>query len=197
MQAGDREAFDVMLAELFGAIDRPLTEAKREGFWKALAKMSLVEFARCRDFLLGELESGESPRTFGVADIWSAKRRMRATGPVFEHEKPRTWHGDGFDVVANQRLLKHIMDQANCGIHYCSEEDRTPVHRGIDWSASRETQELTSLLVGYKNAWAQDMREWSGRPTKSEQDKSWRQCMERAEAEAVEIRNRYQRRVAA
>ena len=47
------------------------------------------------------------------------------------------------------------------------------------------------MLVAYKNAWAQDMREWNfdretGEiidPTMAEQDANWIGCMERAEAD--------------
>ena len=78
MQASDRAEFETILEELFAAFDKPLTDAKREAFWKGLQRMTLVEFARCRDLLLEELSDGEPRRTFAVSDVWAARHRLRA-----------------------------------------------------------------------------------------------------------------------
>jgi hypothetical protein len=78
MTDGDRPEFERLLSELFAALDKPLYESKREGFWRGLAKMSIVEFTRCRDLVLEELEQVDPPKTFGVSEVWAAKRRLRA-----------------------------------------------------------------------------------------------------------------------
>lgn len=161
MHADDRKAFDTVLAELFGAIDKPLGEATREAFWKGLAKMTLLEFSRCRDLLLDEFSQGEAPRKFGVPDIWAAKKRLRASAP----ETPKTddWHGDDWDIAANNHLMAVVMRAMLAKRVYTPEETRT--------------------LVAYKNRWSQLMREsdtGQGVPPNEQRD-CWRECMRMAE----------------
>lgn len=139
MEPGDREAFEVILAELFGALDKPLTEAKREGFWRGLAKMSIVQFARCRDVLLEELADGEPRKAFSVPDVWAAKNRSRARAPIEQPAEP-PWSGDKWDIAANDHLMAHLMRRA--------------LGREGGYDAAQ-----TAMLVQAKNAWAQDMRE--------------------------------------
>lgn len=170
MQEGDRDAFDTILAELFAAIDKPLGEAARSAFWKGLANMSLLEFARTRDMLLVEFGEGEAPRRFGVSDIWAAKRRLRAQAPA-PLVPNDGWDGDKWDQRANLRLLSHII--------------RTTFTR-----RKRIPDEETRTLAAFKNYWADLMRKCAvdypdGEVPLGDQDDTWTACMQQA-AEARE-----------
>lgn len=160
MQPGEREVFDQMLEELFGALDKPLTDAKREGFWRSLERMSLVEFARCRDQLLRELEDGEPRKTFSVQDVWSAKRRLRSPGHsrVESNEAPE-WAGDHWDDKANRLLLHHLTNAIpKRAKRYGTGEIRI-VDGALRAVPSDAMAERVAVLVAAKNTWALEMRE--------------------------------------
>lgn len=112
---------------------------------------------------------------------------------------PNAWNGDKWGEVANTHLLAHIAHQAKAGVHYAAGRDRTAGHLGNGWKPTRETAEMTAMLVAYKNAWARDMREWAvdretGEvviPSAAEQKRAWDDCMSRAEAEIDQMRRQY------
>ena len=158
MHAEDRRAFDTILAEIFGAIDKPLTEASKEGFWKGLSRMSIVEFSRCRDALFSELEAGERPRNFSVANVWALKGKLRAAAP--EPRPADDWQGDEWDVRANLRLLSAILRHG-----YNRRRAYTP--------------EQTRAMVAMKHHWAQLMRTAQNADI-TEQDECWSACMREA-----------------
>lgn len=87
MQAGDRQAFETILGEMFAALDKPLGDVKVEAFWKGLQRLSILDMARIRDELLAELESSEPPKNFTVADVWALKRKLRARAPVVVNQR--------------------------------------------------------------------------------------------------------------
>lgn len=164
MQENDREAFDVILAEIFASIDKPLGESQRSVFWKGLKDLGLVEFARIRDFLVREYREYEQPpKKFTLGDIWSARKRLRASAP--KRDPVREWKGDGWDEKANFRLLGYILRKA---------------HR-----RERISPEATWILVEHKNRWAALMRtggDFDGVPT-TDQDAAWIETIRSAEAE--------------
>lgn len=178
--------FQAQLSELFGALDKPLTESQRAGFWKGLQRMSLVEFGRCRDQVLRELADGEPPRRFGVGEIWAAKKRLRAAAP----DKPPVdpWQGDRWDEAANFHLLRHIAgalhaDPRCYGRPASYMGMKTLTTKNAD--ASPEFIRNVQTLVAQKNHWAAQMRgsdPGEGVPLE-EQREVWRECMRRAEAE--------------
>lgn len=198
MQETDRQAFEVILAELFAALDKPLSEAQRVGFWKGLQRMSIVEFSRCRDQMLAELSEGEAPRKFGVADVWAAKRRLRAPAPESTPKEPE-WQGDDWDIAANNHLLAHILRQRQMGVHYADPE--TAAMRRRANQPTEESRELTAPLVAYKKAWAQDCREYredmdpkTGEylpPPVEVQKRWWNDCMRRAEERVNQVRAKW------
>lgn len=167
MQADDRNLFEVILAELFAAIDKPLGEAQREAFWKGLQRMHIVEFARCRDQLLDELEKGEAPRKFGVPDIWAAKRRLRASAPPANQAKEPEWAGDAWDEDASEHLQGYIRRRLSADPQAFG---RPASYMGMKTSttpnadASPEFVRAVQKLVIAKNLWAADMREIAPEP---------------------------------
>lgn len=164
MQENDREAFDVILAEIFASIDKPLGEAQRSVFWKGLKDLGLVEFARIRDLLVREYRDYEQPpKKFTVGDIWAARKRLRAAAP--KKDPVRDWEGDDWDEKANLRLLGYVLRKAH----------------------ARETisPEATWILVEHKNRWSALMRaggDFEAVPM-SDQDAAWIGAMRSAEQE--------------
>jgi hypothetical protein len=95
---------------------------------------------------------------------------------------------DGWDIAGNVRLWKYVTRRL------------TEVPRA--WGAPKSTQleESTRIIVAYKNAWAQDMRELSGveastgeivQPPEDELTRHFDDCMKRAETDiAVLLRGK-------
>ena len=77
---------------------------------------------------------------------------------------------DGWARCANRHLLAYVMRQASQRIYYAPDPTR--------------------ILVKYKNAWAQDMRDEAvnGEVLVERQKLTWSQCMERAETEIAKAR---------
>lgn len=192
MLEADRPAFERILRELFGALDKPLTEHQRNAFWKGLSRMSLTEFERCRDHILRSLEDGEPPRRFGVDSIWAARQQLRASGPP-EVSKPRDdgFRGDRWDIAANRHLLGYITGQLA--------KNSRRYGRPASWQgmktlttphadASPEFVRHVQMLVAHKNRWAETMREidaasgGNGVPVEDQRD-IWAECMRRAQDE--------------
>ena len=164
MQDNDREAFDVILGEIFASIDKPLGESQRSVFWKGLRDLGLVEFARIRDFLVREYREYEQPpKKFTIADIWSARKRLRAAAP--KKDPLREWKGDGWDERANFRLLGYILRKAH--------------------QREKISPEATWILVEHKNRWSALMRaggEFEDVPM-ADQDAAWLGAIHAAEAQ--------------
>lgn len=169
MQAADQASFDGMLAELFAALDKPLTEVKRSAFWKGLHNMSLTEFARCRDYLLRGLEDGEARKSFAVSDVWAAKRALRARAPEVPELPASTEPPDYWMESANLRLLRHFrahwkkLAKYGEGPSYESmrKEEKAPVdHRGPDYGDA-SWQYITNIrsVVDAKNTWVREMKD--------------------------------------
>lgn len=89
---------------------------------------------------------------------------------------------DGWDIAGNTRFWKYITRRL-------TDQPRA-------WGAPGSTRqaEATRIAVGYKNAWAQDMRDGctvdpgSGeiaQPSEAEQTSTWINCMGRAEADIM------------
>lgn len=169
MQENDREAFDVILAEIFASIDKPLGEAQRSVFWKGLKDLGLVEFARIRDFLVREYRNYEQPpKRFTLGDIWAARKRLRASGP--KSDPVSTWKGDEWDEKANLRLLGYVLRKAH--------------------ARERISPEATWILVAHKNRWAALMRTGGGFDDvpMSDQDAAWLGTIRAAEQEITQER---------
>jgi len=184
VQESDRVEFKRLLEALFGALNKPVTEGCENGFWKGLEKMSLPMFGRCVEFLLQELEQKETPRGFSVSDVWAARRKLKAPAQTYLHQQPESpegWKGDRWDIQANMRLLEYLTKRLSRDPRCYGE-----VSRAIPWAAdavaTAEQRACTRILVGYKGAWARDMRE-EPNATAEFRDDCWRDCMMRAEAE--------------
>jgi len=108
MQTDDRAEFERILAEMFAALDKPLTEAKQGAFWKGLSRISLIEFSRCRDRLLQELSDGEPRKSFGLSDVWALRNRMRARAPAIAEVK---WPGSQSLARVNLMFMRWLVHE--------------------------------------------------------------------------------------
>jgi hypothetical protein len=84
MLSTDRDEFTAQLSILCAGFDKPLGE-RIEAYWKGLAKMSIVEFARCVDYALGPDGPDKLP---AVPQIWALKRKLRAVHLPAQVEGP-------------------------------------------------------------------------------------------------------------
>lgn len=196
MQDGERQDFETMLAELFGALGLVLTKEKIEGFWRGLARMSIIEFGRCRDRLLQDLEGGQAvAKPFSVATLWDAKKRLRPQAPVtFEHEKQLDdgFRGDVWDIAANLHLLQHIRSSlairhgrygappSLAAMRETTRKEHPNAHASPEFIAN------VHELVTAKRAWAGDMRDLAanceGKVDPQLQREIWNDYISEAEA---------------
>lgn len=117
-------------------------------------------------------------------------RLCRAIGDEFDDgpkpkalAAPDTWKGDHWDITANIKFWKYIT-------HRLTESYRP---WGAAWT--EEHAACTRIAVAYKNAWAQDMREYAdeetgevGKPPQEYGDRMFADCMRRAEADIAAYR---------
>lgn len=114
---------------------------------------------------------------------------------------PDTFAGDGWDIAGNMRLLKHITTalaaQSNAlgEVPEIQREYKNGQFVRLKSVPSAQQVETTAILVAYKKAWSQDMREWGVNETTGEmiqppmpaQDAAWNSCMQRARADIAEV----------
>jgi hypothetical protein len=74
MQSTDRDEFKAQLSILCAGFNVPLGD-REEAYWKGCAKMSLIEFARCVEFALGESGPEKIPTT---NQLWHMRTLMKA-----------------------------------------------------------------------------------------------------------------------
>lgn len=110
---------------------------------------------------------------------------------------PEAFTGDEWEIESNQRLLKHlttILAKKASAMGEVPKIEREYVKgkfSGLKSVPSPQQVQTTAVLVAYKKAWAQDMREWGVdketgellKPTTAERETSWNSCMQRAMAE--------------
>jgi hypothetical protein len=187
VQLSDRQDFERMLRELFGAIGQTLSDEKVEGFWKGLASLQLIEFGRCVDQLYADLKSTPAPKTYTVGHVWQAKRALRASPPMYPHPQRDNDGWDGWSKSANHHLLTYVKTAL-------SARPRRYGDGGISgrvgpgerrWSA--EFERNIARLVAAKNAWVSDMRDLAahgnGEVAVERQREIWSDYLQRAEAE--------------
>jgi len=191
VEPGDRTAFDGILAEIFGAIDKPLSESKRDAFWKGLQRMGIVELSRCRDHILAKLETEEPPKSFGVAHVWDAKRALRAKGAPQQIRQPDEPEANPWELQGTRFLQGYLNRNLQADpMRYgrpatAAGMARLSRERFPHADASEDFVRNIERLVAAKKAWVADMIDQGGTgPVDVDLQKSvWRDYFERAEAE--------------
>lgn len=113
---------------------------------------------------------------------------------------PSAFAGDLWDTASNLRLLKHITtvlaakSDALGVVPAMQYEYRDGKRIGLKSVTSEQQRKCTEILLGYKKAWAQDMREHVdsvtgeiGHPPLADQDLAWSDVMGRAMEEIREF----------
>lgn len=127
-------------------------------------------------------------RAIGDDDFDEGPRRPALPAPA----EPEC---DPWDLEANQRLLKFITttlaanSKALGPVLPCKRVEINGKFSHLESQASELQAWSTAVLVAYKKAWAQDMREWvndeTGEflPPMAERDRTWNEVIARAMAE--------------
>lgn len=112
---------------------------------------------------------------------------------------PSAFAGDQWETVSNLRLLKHITttlaakSNALGAVPPMQYEYRNGKRVALKSVPSTQQVQCTEILVGYKKAWAQDMRESVNPETGecqlplAEQDRTWNAVMARAMTEIAQV----------
>lgn len=175
MLSTDRSEFDAQLVMLCAGFNVPVGE-RSAAYWKGLAKMELLTFARVVEECLGENGPEKFP-TVGVC--WNVSKKMRAARytPVAE-SKESQWKGDKWDIEANFHLLNHIRRHPKRYAPDSTYDGRQAVPGPL-------TKAFTEIVVRWKKTWAEDMRA-EANPTAAIRQASWHDCMARADAQIAE-----------
>lgn len=84
MLSSDREIYNTTFDEWCAGMGVIATDARREGYWKGLAKMSLIQFTRVVEHCLSEEGPDKFPTVPAIWKLWraiSAKARQGSMPP--------------------------------------------------------------------------------------------------------------------
>ncbi len=100
MNFDDRPEFDEQLRLLCAGFNVPIGD-RAEAYWKGLARMSLIEFARCVEFALGEHGPEKIPTS---PQIWGIRKQLRTHREApLEPSRPEVYYSPS-QRFANQLL---------------------------------------------------------------------------------------------
>lgn len=171
---------------LFAALDKPATPERLEGFWHSVRAMSLSEFIRARDALLGAFSKPADQRrqSFTPGDVWDALKALKARPPVtVEAAEPEV---DRWVIAGNSHLMHHLLTGAPG--RYLSPADR----RSPAPPKDPESHEQHAILVAAKNVWAQIIRrDYGDTCDVAEQVGLWEGLIGAAEHDCAEVRAKY------
>ena len=108
MLSTDREEFEAQLSMLCAGFNVPVGD-RSEAYWKGLSKMSLIEFARCVEFALGEEGPGKIPTT---KQVWDIRRKLKAPPPTQVVREQAQDSRDHLEFYAHRLLLRHVMSRS-------------------------------------------------------------------------------------
>jgi hypothetical protein len=113
VKTGEREEFEILLRELCAGHDKPVGD-RSEAYWKGLAKMSLVEFARVIEFALGENGPDKIPTTNQCWRIRNELKRGPAPTqtnlPIKAPPQWTIWH-----LRVDALFLKYLSERRGAG----------------------------------------------------------------------------------
>lgn len=176
MNSADRTEFEALVATLCAGFNVPVAD-RPSAYWTGLANMTVTEFARCVEHALGEDGPAKIPTAH---EFWAIRKSLRARKQTAAAPATPTWQGDAWDIRANRLLFAHITrHMAGNGACY-----------GPNFSAQQAA--CTEVLVSYKRAWAQDMRDEAcnhpnGHVDPNFQRDNWRACMQLAEQQVSQV----------
>jgi hypothetical protein len=112
MQSTDRPEFDEQLKILCAGYDKPVGD-RSEAYWKGLAKMSLIEFARCVEFCMTEEGPEKMPTAPGM---WKIRKQLRSAPTIILPLKTQRHAPDSHMVFfANRLMLRHVVWRGGIG----------------------------------------------------------------------------------
>jgi len=175
----DKPKFLQLLATLFGAHNKPMSDGVIAGYWKGLEKMQLDTFERCCDEAIDKLARAERgvSKVPTVSELWDIKRNLRMLPRSDVPEKP--YAGDEWEIAANLLLLAKIRknNYHETGIDYAPDCYGYPAKQGP------QTIAIAAILSKWKSAWARDMREDRAEGGNRDGKPDWIECMASADAE--------------
>lgn len=102
MLSTERESFEAELQVLLSAFDTPLTDARKDAYWRALERMPLLVLKRTVDELIGDQGDAKLPTP---PRIWAASRELRAKAPDQNPKDDRASKFDDFHRLGQRCLL--------------------------------------------------------------------------------------------
>lgn len=111
MLSTDRQDFELLLRQLCAGYDKPLGD-RLEAYWKGLAKMSIIEFARVVEFALSEHGPSALPTT---KQCWSIRQELRRAPATPQGPAPAIDARDHLLYFANRMFLRHLVNRGGLG----------------------------------------------------------------------------------
>jgi hypothetical protein len=112
MQATDREEFEAQLAILCAGKDVPVTQARKDAYWRGMGRLTLAQFARCVDYALSEWSEEGMPST---SQLWSIHRGFRTRPGTAALLATPDDTRDHLLFFANRMFLRHIQSRGGLG----------------------------------------------------------------------------------
>lgn len=100
----EREAFEAELLVLLTAFNVPLTQARKDAYWRGLERMPLSVFARAVDVLVGDGGDSDLP---APSRIWQVSRELRVKAPAEAKAAPPAY--DDFHRFGQRALLTFLL----------------------------------------------------------------------------------------
>jgi hypothetical protein len=108
----DRAEFESQLKTLCAGFNIPATTERQEAYWTGLAKMSLLQFVRCVEYVLSEDGPDKFPTTKAMWNIHKTarSRATQITQPVRLIEQQ-----DHLLYFANRMFSRHLANRGGLG----------------------------------------------------------------------------------
>lgn len=112
MQIADREEFLRELSKLCAGFGVPLTKAREESYWTALARMALPQFRRCIEHALGpDYDGDDFPKTGQIWRIYKGTAVTQSSPAA----KALPVESDHLEYFANRLLWLHVSHRGGLG----------------------------------------------------------------------------------
>ena len=146
MQDTDAKSFERAILRLCAAFDVPLTDARREAYWRSFRKVSVLEFAGLIDAALIESTFASMPT---VGALWELHRKLQPSNPRPEKRRGPSIQEQLCDYAAS-KLKRLIASNATLDQRWIYARPWTYVYR--EWMAEgKQCAECIGIVIEIDN----------------------------------------------
>lgn len=167
MNIQDRAEYDTLFEQLCAAMGAVPTDARRNGYWKGLAQMSIIQFGRVVEYCLSEQGPSKMPNAPGMWIIWRSIQAQSRRGPAGMPEEPRAPDQSFGLRLVNQMFMaylhqRRVVDRFAGDIRMA--ERRRVCLELADWIDGSKAEDMLPTLEECKAAFAGSMGRLKDQP---------------------------------